>query len=55
MDNCLFTVNTTQDDNNNNSIGDACETSDNQMGIYIHIDKLVGSAPITTTFTAMTS
>jgi len=53
MDNCLFVVNTNQEDNNKNSIGDACEISNGQIGLYINIDKITGSAPVTTTFTAV--
>ena len=54
VDNCLFVVNTDQQDNNQNSIGDACETIGNQLGIYISIDKLQWSAPLTATFSAIT-
>jgi len=53
MDNCLFVVNTGQEDTNQNSIGDVCETMGNQIGIYISMDKLEGSAPLTTAFTAV--
>lgn len=55
MDNCLFIVNPDQKDVNENSIGNVCENSNNQIGIYINIDKLDGIAPLTTTFGAMTS
>jgi len=55
MDNCLFAINTEQKDVNENNIGDKCESSDNQIGIYINIDKLDGTAPLTTTFSAITS
>jgi len=53
-DNCLFIVNTNQQDSSQNSIGDLCENMGNQIGIYIGIDKLEGSAPLTTAFTAIT-
>lgn len=54
MDNCLFIVNTDQQDTNQNSIGDACEnTVSDKIGLYISIDKIEGSAPLTTTFTAV--
>ena len=53
MDNCLFVVNTWQEDINHNSIGDTCEHIAGQIGLYIGIDKLQGSAPLTTTFTAI--
>ena len=53
-DNCLFIVNTNQQDSSQNSIGDLCENMGNQIGIYIGIDKLEGSAPLTTAFTAVT-
>ena len=52
-DNCLFTVNTGQQDSNQNSIGDICDNTSNQIWIYISIDQLKGSAPLTTTFTAI--
>jgi len=53
-DNCLFIINTNQQDANKNYIGDACETTENQIGIYIDIAALEGIAPLTTTFTAVT-
>lgn len=54
-DNCLFMLNTGQEDTNQNWIGDVCEDNiNNQIGLYITIDTLVWSAPVTTTFTAMT-
>ena len=40
MDNCLFVVNTGQEDTNGNSVGDTCENKADQLGIYITIDKL---------------
>jgi hypothetical protein len=40
IDNCLFIVNTSQQDDNKNGIGDTCENIDNQIGLYISIDKL---------------
>lgn len=40
MDNCLFVVNTGQQDANKNGIGDACENMGDQIGLYINIDKL---------------
>ncbi len=55
MDNCLFVINPDQKDINENNIGNECESSNNQIGIYINIDKLDGIAPLTTTFSAMTS
>ena len=54
-DNCLFVINTGQLDNNQNSIGDACENITNQIGLYISLDKLEWSAPVTTTFTAIST
>ncbi|EKD25603.1 MAG: hypothetical protein ACD_80C00012G0019 [uncultured bacterium (gcode 4)] len=53
MDNCLFVTNTGQEDTDKNSIWDACENSSNQIGLYINMDKLEGSAPVTTKFTAV--
>jgi len=53
-DNCLFIVNSSQQDNNQNSMGDTCENIGSQIGIYISIDKLIGSAPLTTKFSAIT-
>ncbi|MCX6823734.1 MAG: thrombospondin type 3 repeat-containing protein [candidate division SR1 bacterium] len=55
MDNCLFVVNTGQEDSKKNGIGDACQNKGNQIGLYISIDKIEGSAPLTTTFTAMSN
>jgi len=40
MDNCLFIINTGQQDINHNGIGDLCENINNQIGLYITIDKL---------------
>jgi len=40
MDNCLFIVNTGQDDINKNNIGDICENIGDQIGVYINIDKI---------------
>lgn len=53
MDNCLFVVNTGQTDINKDNIGDTCENTNNLIGLYISIDKLEGSAPLTTTFSAI--
>jgi len=53
MDNCLFVVNTGQEDSNQNSIGNTCDNINDLIGLYISIDKLEGSAPVTTTFTAV--
>ncbi len=53
-DNCLWTKNTTQEDTNLNGIGDTCEKTNEQLGIYINIGEIKGSAPVTTTFTAVT-
>lgn len=55
MDNCLFTINTDQTDTEKDNIGDACEKDRNQAGIYIVMDKLEWSAPVTTAFSAMTA
>ncbi|MEI6673023.1 MAG: thrombospondin type 3 repeat-containing protein [bacterium] len=55
MDNCLFIVNTGQQDSNQNSIGDMCDAINNQMGIYISIDKIEGSAPLTVKFDAIST
>ncbi|MCX6825326.1 MAG: PKD domain-containing protein [candidate division SR1 bacterium] len=55
MDNCLFMVNTNQEDSSKNNIGDICENTTNQIGLYINIDKLEGSAPVTTTFSAIST
>ncbi|MEI6774456.1 MAG: PKD domain-containing protein [bacterium] len=35
-------------------MGDTCENIGSQIGIYISIDKLIGSAPLTTKFSAIT-
>ncbi len=53
MDNCLFVVNTGQEDSKKNSIGDACQNTGNQIGLYITIDKIEWSAPLTTTFSVV--
>ena len=53
MDNCLFVVNTNQENADHNGIGDACENLNNQIWLYININKIEGSAPLTTTFTAV--
>lgn len=53
IDNCLFVMNTGQQDNNQSGIGDTCENRDGQVGLYIDIDKLAWSAPLTTTFSAI--
>jgi len=53
LDNCIFVVNIWQEDTNHDGIWDACETIGNQIGLYIDIDKLEWSAPVTTTFTAV--
>lgn len=55
MDNCLFIINTGQQDSNQNNIGEACENIGNQIGLYITIDKIEWSAPLTTTFTAIST
>jgi len=55
MDNCLFVINPDQQDSNGNGIGDACEDIQKYIGVYIDIDKLTWIAPLTTTFTAITS
>jgi hypothetical protein len=39
IDNCLFIINTDQQDENQNMIGDACEIIGNNIGIYINIDN----------------
>ncbi len=54
IDNCLFVINTDQQDENQNMIGDACEIIGNNIGIYINIDNFEWSAPLTTTFDAIT-
>ena len=55
IDNCLFVVNTGQQDINHNGIGDACENISNQIALYINIKKLQWSAPLTATFTAIST
>jgi hypothetical protein len=40
MDNCLFVVNTGQEDANQDNFGDTCENTGNLIGLYINIDKL---------------
>ncbi len=57
MDNCLFIQNTNQRDDSNNSVGNACEEvwNKNQIGLYISIDKIVGSAPSTVSFKAIST
>ena len=55
IDNCLFMTNTGQIDSNQNNIGDICENINDQIGIYITIDKISWSAPLSTKFTAITS
>ncbi len=55
MDNCLFVVNTGQDDTDKDRIGDACENMTDQIGIYISIDQIQWNAPLTIRFNAMTS
>lgn len=55
IDNCLFIQNTDQKDENNNKIGDLCENVWEYLGIYISLDTLEGTAPLTTTFKAVTS
>ncbi|MEI7918833.1 MAG: hypothetical protein WCH65_01080 [bacterium] len=49
----MFVVNTDQQDTSKSSIGDACKNNDGQIGLYIDINKLEGTAPLTTTFTAV--
>lgn len=55
MDDCLFIVNPDQKDDNKDDIGDACENISDQLAISIAMDKLEGSAPVTTTFSATTA
>lgn len=55
IDNCLFVVNTWQQDSNKNYIGDVCENLSNQLGIYITIDKISWSAPLTVNFNAIST
>lgn len=55
IDNCLFIINTDQEDTNNDNIWNACQDIGNEIGIYITLDKLEGIAPLTTTFIAKTT
>ncbi|MFA5748328.1 MAG: PKD domain-containing protein, partial [Candidatus Absconditabacterales bacterium] len=53
-DNCLFIKNLDQTDINKNGIGDICENENNMLGLYINVEKINGSAPITVNFDAIT-
>jgi hypothetical protein len=52
----LFVQNIDQTDNNNNHIGDACDTTVNadQLGIYISTKDIPSSAPVMVNFEAIT-
>ena len=55
VDNCLFVVNTGQNDSNNNGIGNLCDHMQGNIGITIKIENINGPAPISPTFTAITA
>lgn len=53
-DNCLFIINQDQADENNNYVGNSCENTEQNLGIYIDINKITWIAPLTTTLSAIT-
>ncbi|HRX63879.1 MAG TPA: PKD domain-containing protein [Candidatus Absconditabacterales bacterium] len=53
-DNCFFVQNNDQIDSNNNGIGDACENSNENLGMYIDVKKISGLAPATVYLEAVT-
>lgn len=54
MDNCLFIVNSDQQDADGNGLWDACEDSNNYLGMYIKTNELTTTAPLTVKFDAIT-
>jgi len=53
LDNCLFVSNFDQADSNLDGVGNVCEKYQDQIWIYILIDKIDGSAPLTIEFQAI--
>ena len=52
-DNCLFVVNTDQAHTLGDKIGSACEGQNKNLSLYIKVGKIAGSAPLKTTFDAI--
>jgi hypothetical protein len=53
-DNCIFVVNATQEDSNNNNIGDLCDENQTWLGMYIMVENIGEYAPLTVTVDAIT-
>jgi hypothetical protein len=54
LDNCIFVVNSNQQDADNNGQGDACEGANKTLSLYISVTDFKGSAPLSATFEAVT-
>lgn len=52
-DNCIFGVNTNQQDMDNNWQWDACEGANKTLSLYISVSNFNGNAPLTVTFEAI--